>query len=103
MRRKYWLWLLLPIVLLPVLGLCFLRYAPDQVIWCSEIRHGNQIVAEIESYRHQHGNIPTQLSEVAGNSATLDQFFYKSCNDHRYILWFGTELGESMTHDSDAR
>jgi len=96
-KRSKWIVLILAI---PLFVGCFLLFAPDAMIWRGEIARGNRIVLQIESLRRQNGHPPETLSEVRIPEAELDKFFYEKCSDSRYILWFGTKLGESMTYDS---
>jgi hypothetical protein len=78
-------------------------FAPDRIIWRGEINNGNDIVRKIESYRQQHGRLPKSLADASVEDRDLDKFFYEGCSDTRYLVWFGTRLGESMTYDSASR
>lgn len=75
-------------------------FAPDRLLWRGEIHEGNTLVEKIESFRTEHGRLPTSLSEINTNDKTLEKFFYQKCDENRFIIWFGTTLGESMTFDS---
>lgn len=53
------------------------------------------IQAAVESYRQQHGIYPESLS--AASIPEPEEIFYQRQPDGTYILWFGMELGESVT------
>jgi hypothetical protein len=100
MKRRYWFLLIFVFCLLAV---SMLLFGPKTVVWRREITKGNGLVLRVESFRQQQGHLPESLSEVDADNADLDRFFYQKCSDSHYILWFGTELGESMTYDSLSR
>jgi hypothetical protein len=76
---------------------------PAEWRWSSQIRQGNHLVAQIESYRKMNGHLPSELTEIGQITSEAEPFFYERCSDTKYILWFGTELGESMTYNSSLR
>jgi len=43
------------------------------------------------------------MNEVGVDPLTSNQYFYQACDNRRYLVWFGTTLGESMTYDSEVR
>jgi len=68
-------------------------------VWRSQIREGNQLIAQIDAFARSHGSVPSGLAEVGVQATAPDHFFYERCDKTHYILWFGTTLGESMTYD----
>ena len=75
-------------------------FGPPEVVWRSNIRDADRLIAQIESFRQNRGRLPAGLSEVSESAAGQDRFFYEKCDGTHYIVWFGTRLGESMTYDS---
>ena len=102
-RSVKWLFggVLLVVVLGAVLFLEFLQ--PPNVVWHSEIREGNRLISDIEAFRRDHGRLPAELSEFSKGTAEQEKLFYQRCDETRYIVWFGTTLGESMTYHSRSR
>jgi hypothetical protein len=87
-----------------LIGFGFLGYreffGPPDVVWRSQIRSGNQLISRVESFRKVHGHLPSAQSEIDLNVTEQSRILYKKCTDTRYVVWFGTELGESMSYDS---
>ena len=80
-----------------ILTVVFLLLGP----WSREhrlIRQARPVQAALENYRQQHGNYPESLE--AARIPQPDEIFYQRSEDG-YQLWFGLELGESMTFCSD--
>jgi len=84
---------------LGVFGYCEF-FGPPEVVWRGEIRSGNKLVSRIESYRVAHGHLPSIQSELGADATEQDRIYYEKCSETRYVVWFGTELGESMSYDS---
>jgi hypothetical protein len=88
------------------LGLCGLAYfvfAPDEIAYRREIHQGNGLVLNIEKFRREQGRLPGSVEELAITDADTLRLFYAKCSESRYIVWFGTTLGESMTYTSETR
>ena len=62
------------------------------------IHEGQQIVEQLDAYKSKTGHLPKELEEVNTN---VTEIYYKLHGDSNYILWFGEELGESVTYHSD--
>jgi hypothetical protein len=75
-------------------------FAPEPVVYSSEIKQGSQMAEDIESLRQRHGALPSALRGIGVSDRDQDRFFYQRCDANHYILWFGTMLGESMIYDS---
>ncbi len=99
MALKHWLMIVAMILVIGYLAI----FGPDALVWRAEINKGNGIVVRINSFREQRGYLPQSLSEIGLDGKDLDKYFYQDCSNSRYLLSFGTELGESMTYDSSSR
>jgi hypothetical protein len=85
------------------IGLCligFWRFAPDDVVWSSKIHRANRLIHQVESFQSAQGHLPATIEEMGKPVVDRDRYFYQKCSESRYIVWFGTTLGESMTYDS---
>lgn len=80
----------------------FILFAPAALIYRSEFRTGNELVAKAEAFRRQHGRIPAP-EEVEISNADSMRFVYIRCSDDRYLVAFGTTLGESLVYTSTTR
>ncbi len=67
------------------------------------IKQGNEIVSKIESFRKDKGRLPDSLSAVGIEEKEEGPIYYEKRGEARYLLWFGTELGESVTYDSESK
>ncbi len=59
------------------------------------------IQAALESYRQQHGMYPESLT--VASIPEHEEIFYQHEPDGTYTLWFGMQLGESVTFRPDDR
>jgi len=100
-----WRWTIVAVSIIVALTavLYFLKIGPDEIVWVREIDKGNTVVRKIEEFRQQHGRLPNSMNEVGVDPLTSNQYFYQACDNRRYLVWFGTTLGESMTYDSEVR
>ena len=64
---------------------------------------GNEAIIKIEEFKSKNGKLPNSLSEVEIVETENGPIYYERKNDSKYILWFGKELGESVTYDSDTK
>ena len=64
------------------------------------IKKGNQIVLKIEEFKNKNGRLPYSLNEINIQEKIEGPFYYEKKDNNSYVLWFGTELGESTTYDS---
>ena len=64
------------------------------------IKKGNQIVLKIEEFKNKNERLPYSLNEINIQERLEGPFYYEKKDSNNYILWFGTELGESTTYDS---
>lgn len=100
-RVKYVILLL--IVSVVACGYAVIRAWPPELFYRTELRTGNMIISRVESFKAVHGHLPENLNEVGIANADSLNVFYRREGSERYIVWFGTTLGESMTYDSQLR
>ena len=67
------------------------------------IKEGDEIVSKIETFRKGKGMLPNSISEVGIKEQEEGPIYYDKKSDTKYVLWFGTELGESVSYDSDSK
>jgi hypothetical protein len=60
---------------------------------------GNKIARKIEAYRETNKRLPDSLSDIGIDETLEGPIFYNKTDEGHYILWFGKELGESVTYD----
>ena len=65
------------------------------------MHRGNEIVRKIERFRSKEKRLPGSLEDlgVVGEN----DLFYNRWDSVNYMIWYGTDLGESMTYYSDSR
>lgn len=63
-------------------------------------KEGNEIAARIELFKKENGRLPSSLSELGIKETEEGPIYYEKKDNSNYILWFGAELGESVTFDS---
>ena len=75
-------------------------------IWYREYtleKQGNEIRDRIEAYRHDHGQLPPDLTTLGITETEEGPIYYQKEDATNYILWFGMSLGESVTYSSKAQ
>jgi hypothetical protein len=80
-------------VVLLSLVLCFSACSSKRAV-------GDRVVAEVKQFRQQHGHLPNSLDEIGEASSESGLVYYEKKAEDRYIIWYGTSLGESMAYDS---
>ncbi len=58
---------------------------------------------KIENFKKDKGKLPEKLSEIGIEKKEDSPIHYKKESETKYILWFGTTLGESVTYNSDTK
>jgi hypothetical protein len=64
---------------------------------------GNRLISEIESFQKDHGRLPESLNEIGRKETESGPIYYRKENKSKYVIWFGTQLGDSVTYDSDTK
>jgi hypothetical protein len=67
------------------------------------VRAGGEIIAKIESFKKENRRLPESLTEVGVEEKDEGPIYYERKSETKYVLWFGMELGESVTYDSESR
>jgi hypothetical protein len=69
------------------------------------INHGSELVKKVEKYKTKYNKLPAVIEDSGVNNKTDDTlFYYSKRNDSvNYIIWYGTDLGESKTYYSDSK
>ena len=68
-----------------------------------KLKQGNETVAKVVKFRNEKDRLPDSLSEIGIVETESGPIYYKKESDTKYIVWFGKELGESATYDSDTK
>jgi hypothetical protein len=88
------------------LSIVLLTAALMSCLACQQIRNdsliktGNQLVTRIRTYKNVNGTLPATLKDTGIDEIEEGPIYYRKESESKYILWFGGELGESVTYDS---
>jgi hypothetical protein len=69
----------------------------------SKISAGNEVIVKIEKFKVDKGRLPNNLTEIGIIEDESGPIYYEKKTEMKYILWFGKQLGESMTYDSETK
>ena len=64
---------------------------------------GKAVAAKVEAFKQKNSRLPNSLTEIGIKEDESGPIYYQKESDQKYVLWFGTGLGESETYDSEAR
>jgi len=64
---------------------------------------GNETAAQIEKFRKEKDRLPDSLNEIGIEEKEEGPIYYQKKSESRYELWFGKQLSESTTFDSDTK
>jgi regulatory protein YycI of two-component signal transduction system YycFG len=64
---------------------------------------GKITIQKIENFRDNNKRLPNSLSELGIIEKEEGPIYYSKIDSNRYVIWFGTTLGESQTYDSEKR
>lgn len=98
MRKKI-LYILIVIIFLVLIGTYF--FLSSETREESLIKQGNELVIKIEDFKKANDKFPVSLDEITIQEKLEGPIYYELKDSSRYILWFGTTLGESITYDSE--
>jgi hypothetical protein len=68
-----------------------------------KLQQGKTVVAKVENYKSKRDKLPNSLSEIGITETESGPIYYRKESESKYIVWFGKDLGESMTYDSDTK
>lgn len=66
-------------------------------------KEGAAIIEKIETFKANNSRLPDSLSEVGIKSTEKGPIYYRKTSDSSYEIWFGAELGESVTYNSQSK
>lgn len=90
-------------IITPILGLMMLYSCDTDQKVARQIEAGNKVINRIESFRRDQGRLPNSLAELGIEEKEEGPIYYDKKTDTKYILWFGTDLGESAAYDSEKK
>jgi len=64
---------------------------------------GNDLVKKIEAFKDENGYLPERLSDIGIEEKMEGPLFYRKWDSVNYTVWYGTDVGESMTYYSDTK
>lgn len=85
---------------LSAIGILFVAVACNSN---EKIAKGNEIIAKVENFRNERSRLPNSLTEIGVVETESGPVYCKKESESKYVLWFGKELGESVTYDSDTK
>lgn len=68
-----------------------------------KLQSGVEVISKIEKFRSENNRLPNNLTEIGIIENEGGPVYYEKKTESEYILWFGKELGESMTYDSQTK
>ena len=68
-----------------------------------KLKQANETIAKVEKFRNEKGRLPNNLSEIGIVETESGPVYYEKKSETKYIIWFGKELGESATYDSETK
>ena len=87
-------------ILIVLIIFVLFAYITLDVLNITELIHAKRLLNEIKQYNSKHGRYPDNLSNIRENISEEGPVYYKKIDEQRYIIWFGTSLGESKVFDS---
>lgn len=69
----------------------------------AKLEQAKEIVAKVEKFKVEKDRLPNSLSEIGIIETEAGPIYYKKATESKYIVWFGKDLGESITYDSDTK
>lgn len=68
-----------------------------------KIKQGKVVVTKVEIFRNEKNRLPNSLNEIGIEETESGPIYYRKESESIYIVWFGKQLGESETYDSDTK
>jgi CRISPR/Cas system-associated protein Csx1 len=69
----------------------------------AKLKIGNEIVNKIENFKKETGKLPENLTEIGIKETEEGPVYYEKESETKYLLWFGTTLGESVSYNSETK
>ncbi len=68
-----------------------------------KMKQGKEAITKIENFKMEKNRLPNSLNEIGIEESESGPIYYRKESETKYIVWFGKELGESMTYDSETK
>lgn len=101
--RPYFMTLKFISNLVPVLAFAIVFTSCSAGSESRRLREGSEIINKVENFKKDKGRLPNSLSELGIEEKLDGPIYYNKRSDTKYVVWFGTSLGESVTYDSDSK
>lgn len=66
-------------------------------------KQGNVIIKKIENYRLINHKLPNGLKDIGIEETLEGPIYYNKIDSTKYIIWYGTTLGESIIYNSETK
>lgn len=66
-------------------------------------RQGEEVIQKIEEFKIKNHRLPISLSEIGIRETEEGPIYYNKISETKYKVWFGAELGESVSYDSETK
>lgn len=67
------------------------------------IERGNEIIERVDKYRINYNKLPDSLKDIGITETMEGPVYYDKKDSNSYIIWFGENLGDSYSYDSDIK
>jgi hypothetical protein len=61
---------------------------------------GTAVIEKVEAFKTKNSKLPESLSDLSLTDTEQGPLYYRKTSDSSYEIWFGAELGESVTYKS---
>lgn len=61
---------------------------------------GASVIEKVEAFKIKNSRLPESLSDIGLTGTEEGPLYYRRTSDSSYEIWFGAELGESVTYKS---
>jgi len=66
-------------------------------------KEGAAIIEKIEMFKAKNSRLPESLADIGLKETERGPLYYRKTSDTSYEIWFGAELGESVTYNSQSK
>lgn len=67
------------------------------------MKEGDELVVKIEKHKVENGHLPNNLESLGIKETMEGPLYYVKWDSVNYMVYFGTDLGESMIYYSDTK